>query len=47
MPVRKIPRYGAGHKNLGKFASVKTGRVAWYESPLEKDSCICWTITTT
>ena len=37
MPVRKIPRYGAGHKNLGKFASVKTGRVAWYESLLEKD----------
>ncbi len=37
MPVRKIPRYGAGRKNLGKFASVKTGRVAWYESLLEKD----------
>ena len=37
MPVRKIPRYGAGHKNLGKFASVKTGRVAWYESLLERD----------
>jgi hypothetical protein len=37
MPVRKIPRYGAGQKNLGKFASVKTGRVAWYESLLEKD----------
>jgi len=37
MPVRKIPRYGARQKNLGKFASVKTGRVAWYESLLEKD----------
>jgi hypothetical protein len=37
MPVRTIPRYGAGHKNLGKFASVKTGRVAWYESLLERD----------
>jgi hypothetical protein len=37
MPVRNIPRYGAGRKNLGKFASVKTGRVAWYESLLEKD----------
>ena len=37
MPVRKIPRYGAGNKNLGKFASVKTGRVHWYESLLEKD----------
>ena len=37
MPVRKIPRYGAGQKNLGKFASVKTGRVAWYESLLERD----------
>ncbi len=37
MPVRQIPRYGAGHKNLGKFASVKTGREAWYESLLEKD----------
>lgn len=37
MPVRKIPRYGAGHKNLGKFASVKTGRVAWYESLTERD----------
>jgi hypothetical protein len=37
MPIRKIPRYGAGHKNLGKFASVKTGRVAWYESLLERD----------
>lgn len=32
-----IPRYGAVRKNLGKFASVKTGRVAWYESLLEKD----------
>jgi hypothetical protein len=37
MTVRKIPRYGAGHKNLGKFTSIKTGRVAWYESLLEKD----------
>ncbi|HUS10730.1 MAG TPA: TnsA endonuclease N-terminal domain-containing protein [Pyrinomonadaceae bacterium] len=37
MPVRKIPKYGAGRKNLGKFASVKTGRVAWYESLLERD----------
>jgi len=37
MPVRNIPRYGAGRKNLGKFASVKTGRVAWYESLIEKD----------
>jgi len=37
MPVREIPRYGSGHKNLGKFASVKTGRVAWYESLLERD----------
>lgn len=36
MPVRKIPRYGA-QKNIGKFASVKTGRVAWYESLLERD----------
>jgi hypothetical protein len=37
MPVRNIPKFGAGRKNLGKFASVKTGRVAWYESLLEKD----------
>jgi hypothetical protein len=37
MPIRKIPRYGAGQKNLGKFASVKTGRVNWYESLLERD----------
>jgi TnsA-like endonuclease N terminal len=37
MPVRKIPKYGAGRKNLGKFASPKTGRVAWYESLLERD----------
>jgi hypothetical protein len=36
MPVRKIPRYGA-QKNIGKFASVKTGRIAWYESLLERD----------
>ena len=36
MPVRKIPRYGA-QKNIGKFSSVKTGRVAWYESLLERD----------
>ncbi len=37
MPVRKIPRYGSGQKNLGKFASVKTGRVAWYEALTERD----------
>jgi hypothetical protein len=37
MPVRNIPRYGAGRKNLGKFGIVKTGRVSWYESLLEKD----------
>ena len=37
MSVRKIPKHGAGQKNLGKFASVKTGRVAWYESLLERD----------
>src|SRR3954470_21112882 len=36
MPVRKIPRFGA-QKNLGKFASVKTGRIAWFESLLERD----------
>jgi hypothetical protein len=36
MPVRKIPRYGA-QKNIGKFFSVKTGRVAWYESLTERD----------
>lgn len=36
MPVRKIPRFGA-QKNIGKFSSVKTGRVAWYESLLERD----------
>lgn len=36
MPVRRIPRYGA-QKNIGKFFSVKTGRVAWYESLLERD----------
>ena len=36
MPVRKIPRYGA-QKNIGKFSSVKTGRVAWYESLTERD----------
>jgi len=24
-------------KNIGKFASVKTGRIAWYESLLERD----------
>ncbi|MGZ5434548.1 MAG: TnsA endonuclease N-terminal domain-containing protein [Pyrinomonadaceae bacterium] len=36
MPVRRIPRFGA-QKNIGKFASVKTGRVAWYESLLERD----------
>jgi hypothetical protein len=36
MPVRKIPKYGA-QKNIGKFSSVKTGRVAWYESLLERD----------
>jgi hypothetical protein len=36
MPVRKIPRYGA-QKNIGKFFSVKTGLVAWYESLLERD----------
>jgi hypothetical protein len=36
VPVRKIPRYGA-QKNIGKFSSVKTGRVAWYESLLERD----------
>jgi hypothetical protein len=36
MPVRKIPRYGA-QKNIGKFFSVKTGRVVWYESLLERD----------
>lgn len=36
MPVRNIPRYGA-QKNIGKFSSVKTGRVAWYESLNERD----------
>ena len=36
MPARKIPRFGA-QKNIGKFASVKTGRIAWYESLLERD----------
>jgi len=36
MPVRKISRYGA-QKNIGKFSSVKTGRVAWYESLIERD----------
>jgi len=36
MPVRRIPRFGA-QKNIGKFASVKTARVAWYESLLERD----------
>ncbi len=36
MPVRKIPRYGA-QKNIGKFFSVKTGRVAWYEALTERD----------
>jgi len=36
MPVRKIPPFGA-QKNIGKFSSVKTGRVAWFESPLERD----------
>src|SRR5205814_2674316 len=36
MPARKIPRYGA-QKNIGKFFSVKTGLVAWYESLLERD----------
>lgn len=36
MPVRKIPRFGA-QKNIGKFASVKTGLIAWYESLLERD----------
>ncbi len=36
MAVRKIPRYGA-QKNIGKFASVKTGLIAWYESLLERD----------
>jgi len=36
MPVRRIPRFGA-QKNIGKFASVKTGRIAWYESLLERD----------
>lgn len=36
MPVRKIPRFGA-QKNIGKFSSVKTGRVAWFESLLERD----------
>jgi TnsA endonuclease N terminal len=36
MPVRKIPRYGA-QKNIGKFASVKTGLVAWYESLNERN----------
>jgi hypothetical protein len=36
MPVRKIPSLGA-QKNIGKFSSVKMGRVAWYESLLERD----------
>jgi hypothetical protein len=36
MPVRRIPRFGA-QKNIGKFTSIKTGRVAWYESLLERD----------
>ena len=36
MPIRKIPKYGA-QKNIGKFSSVKTGRVVRYESLLERD----------
>ena len=36
MPIRKIPRFGA-QKNIGKFSSVKTRRVAWFESLLERD----------
>ena len=36
MPVRHIPRYGA-RKNIGKFPSVRTGRVSWYEELLERD----------
>jgi hypothetical protein len=36
MPVRHIPSSGA-RKNIGKFPSVKTGRVSWYESLLERD----------
>jgi len=36
MPVRKMPSFGA-QKNIGKFASVKTGRIAWFESLLERD----------
>src|SRR5947208_480029 len=36
MPVRRIPLLGA-RKNIGKFPSVKMGRVAWYESLLERD----------
>lgn len=36
MPVRRIPPLGA-RKNIGKFPSLKTGRVAWYESLLERD----------
>jgi hypothetical protein len=36
MPVRCIPPLGT-RKNIGKFPSVKMGRVAWYESLLERD----------
>ena len=36
MPVRRIHQFGA-QKNIGKFSSVKTGRVACYESLLERD----------
>jgi len=36
MPVRRIPRFET-KKNIGKFSSVKTGRVAWFESLLERD----------
>jgi hypothetical protein len=33
---KKVPKYGA-QKNIGKFSSVKTGRVTWYGSLLERD----------
>jgi hypothetical protein len=36
MPVRRIPPLGS-QKNIGKFPSIKMGRVAWYESLLERD----------
>lgn len=36
MRVRNITNKG-GNKLIGKFPSVKLGRIVWYESPLERD----------